>query len=206
MPRTVDEQHRVALLDRIVDYVQRHGVTDLSLRPLAKAVKSSPRVLLYYFASKDELVMEVIARARERQRDLFERLRDQQSETAVDACRAIWAVMSAPKAQPVFRLFFEIYAMALQDQRRYADFLRGAVGDWLAYIERPYLQMDYSREDARAIATLVIAGYRGFMLDLCATHDRVRIDRAVELWLRTLDALPLPGKFRAERPRRPAAS
>jgi hypothetical protein len=37
----------------------------------------------------------------------------------------------------------------------------------------------------------MIAGFRGFLLDLLATHDRARIDRAVDLWLTLLyDASP----------------
>src|SRR5437879_10731089 len=108
MSRPVDEQHRSALLERIVDYVHAHGVSELSLRPLAKAVKSSPRVLLYYFKSKEDLIVEVIARARERQRTLFERVKANADAGAVDVCRAIWAIMSSSKAEPAFRLFFEI--------------------------------------------------------------------------------------------------
>jgi AcrR family transcriptional regulator len=205
MTRTVDEQHRAALLDRIVDYVHANGVGDLSLRPLAKAVKSSPRVLLYYFNSKEGLIVEVISRARERQRLLFERVGDQADGSAVDVCRAVWSIMSAPKAEPAFRLFFEIYTLALQDPRRYADFLRSAVRDWLTYIEKPYLRAGYAADDARAIATVVLAGYRGFMLDLCATHDRRRIDRAVEVWLQALGEMPSPKNLRSDR-KRPTAS
>jgi hypothetical protein len=33
----------------------------------------------------------------------------------------------------------------------------------------------------------MIAGFRGFLLDLCATHDRTRINRAFDLWLAMLD-------------------
>lgn len=205
MTRTVDEQHRSALLDRIVDYVHANGVGDLSLRPLAKAVKSSPRVLLYYFNSKEDLIVEVIARARERQRELFERVGRQDEDSANDVCRAVWSIMSAPKSEPAFRLFFEIYGMALQDPKRYADFLRSAVNDWLTYIEQPYLRAGHSRVDARAIATIVLAGYRGFMLDLCATHDRRRIDRAVDVWLQTLEGMPSPMSLRSHR-KRPTAS
>jgi AcrR family transcriptional regulator len=192
MTRTVDEQHRSALLDRIVDYVHANGVGDLSLRPLAKAVKSSPRVLLYYFTSKEGLIVEVIARARERQRELFERVGSRGDDSAIDVCRAVWSIMSAPKSEPAFRLFFEIYGMALQDPKRYPDFLRSAVNDWLTYIERPHLRAGHTRENARAIATIVLAGYRGFMLDLCATHDRRRINRAVAVWLETLERMPSP--------------
>src|SRR5262245_17519224 len=104
MTRPVDEQRRSDLLDRIVDYVYEHGVADLSLRPLARAVKSSPRVLLYYFTSKEDLIVEVIARARERQRALFERIKTDSAYSSLEACRAIWAVMSSPKAESAFRL------------------------------------------------------------------------------------------------------
>jgi AcrR family transcriptional regulator len=205
MARTADEGHRAQLLDRIVDYVLAQGFAGLSLRPLAKAVRSSPRVLLYYFGSKEELVVEVLARARERQRHQFERLQQQEITTALDACRAIWSVMSAPKAEAAFRFFFEIYSLALQDPKRYPGFLKSAVNDWLSYIERPYVSEGYSPGQARAIATVVLAGYRGFMLDLCATHDRARIDRAVDAWLRTLGALPSPKELE-ERHERPNAS
>ena len=56
MVRTADEQRPVELLDAIVGYLTTHGVAELSLRPLAKAVGSSPRVLLYYFGSKEKLL------------------------------------------------------------------------------------------------------------------------------------------------------
>ena len=36
-------------------------MADLSLRPLAKAVGSSPQVLLYYFGSKEEMVVKALA-------------------------------------------------------------------------------------------------------------------------------------------------
>jgi hypothetical protein len=47
----------------------------------------------------------------------------------------------------------------------------------------------YQRKQARAIATIVLAGFRGFMLDFCTTNDRKRVDQAVGLWLRSLDSM-----------------
>lgn len=186
MTRPADERHRSELLDRIVDYAQRKGVADLSLRPLAKAVRSSPRVLLYYFASKEQMLVEVVARARERQKQLFERMAASATGAPIDVCRAAWTIMSAPRHEPAFRFFFEIYALALKEPKRYPGFLRAAVDDWLVYLEGPALRAGRSKSEARAFATVVLAGYRGFMLDLCATHDRVRVNRAVELWLDAL--------------------
>ena len=75
MSRTADEARRAELLERAVDYVCRHGLAELSLRPLAKAVRSSPRVLLYYFGSKENLVVEIVRRGRARQRAMMAELK-----------------------------------------------------------------------------------------------------------------------------------
>jgi AcrR family transcriptional regulator len=190
MARSADER-RAALLDRITDYVAANGLSDLSLRPLADAVESSPRVLLYYFASKEDLIGEVLAQMRARQRDVFATL-PRNAATYADTVRAAWKLMSAAEHERVFRLFFEVYGLALQAPDRYSGFLRGAVDDWIVYLAEPKLREGYARRDARAIATVLLAGYRGFLLDLLASGDRKRVDRAVELWILALDAIPEP--------------
>src|SRR5665213_3674965 len=101
MARSADER-RAALLERITDYVAANGLSDLSLRPLADAVESSPRVLLYYFASKEDLIGEVLARLRGRQRDVFATL-PRNAATYADTVRAAWKLMSAPEHAFVFR-------------------------------------------------------------------------------------------------------
>ena len=201
MTRVADERHRSELLDRIVDFVQAEGMSDLSLRPLAKAVRSSPRVLLYYFGSKEEMLVEAIARARERQKRLFERMAASAEGSAIDVCKAAWEIMATPRQEPAFRLFFEIYALALKDPKRYASFLKGAVDDWLAYLETPALHAGRSKAEARAFATVVLAGYRGFMMDLCATHDRARINRSIDLWLDALGQVHGQRRDRRHAPR-----
>ena len=197
MSRTVDEKLRDDLLERLVEYVWENGMSDLQLRPLAKAVGSSPRGLLYHFGSKEDLVTAVLARAGARQREVFETLpRDQNSYA--ETVRAAWSVMSSPKNEGMFRLFFEVYGLALQDRDRFPDFLERAIENWLSYLEGPALRDGYSRADARAIATVLLAGYRGFLLDLCATRERKRLARAVDFWISALDAMA-PGSRAAER-------
>ena len=199
MARTADDQRRVDLLERIVDYVMENGLSDLSLRPLAGAVETSPRVLLYYFGSKEQLVSEVLTAAGGRQRTIFERL-PRSAASYRETVRAAWAAMSAPENEPVFRLFFEVYGLSLQDPKRFPGFLQRAVAVWLDYLEPSALRDGYSKADARAIATIILAGFRGFLLDLCTTGDRRRIDRAVDLWIAALDALPAPKERRGGKP------
>ncbi|MGH8869222.1 MAG: TetR family transcriptional regulator, partial [Actinomycetes bacterium] len=64
---------REELLERAYAYALEHGLADLSLRPLAAAVGSSPRVLLYLFCSKDGLLRALLARARADELDLLAR-------------------------------------------------------------------------------------------------------------------------------------
>ena len=186
MSRTVNEKRPAELQDAIVQYLIKHGLTDLSLRPLAKAVGSSPRVLLYYFGSKEKMVVKLLAEIRQRQRADYSEM---EAATLEEACRNVWEHMSAPASQPLFRLFFEAYGLALRRPRLYKDFLRATVDDWLDYVADPLFREGYERSEARAFATIILAGLRGFMLDYCATHDRKRVDRAVNLWLSTLDSI-----------------
>jgi AcrR family transcriptional regulator len=191
MTRTVNETRPEELLDAIVGYIAKNGVAELSLRPLAKAVKCSPRVLLYYFGSKEELVSKAIMRLRDRQRASFGKMREARFDQPSDACRAIWKQMSAPGSEVAFKLSFEVYTMALRHPRRFAEFLSTSVEDWLEFLAEPLLRRGHSKTDARVFATVVIAGFRGFMLDYCATHDRARVDQAVESWLKALDSISL---------------
>lgn len=192
MTRTVNKTRPEELLDAIVAYISRKGVAELSLRPLAKAVHSSPRVLLYYFGSKEKMVARAIQRLRERQRAGFGKMREARYDLPSDACRPIWRQMSAPESEMAFRLSLEVYVLALRHPHQFADFLCSSVEDWLEFLCEPLLRKGHRKQETRAFATIVIAGFRGFMLDYCATHDRERIDRAVDMWLQTLDSIPLP--------------
>ncbi|MBV8197485.1 MAG: TetR/AcrR family transcriptional regulator, partial [Candidatus Eremiobacteraeota bacterium] len=173
------------LLERSVDYVCRHGLAELSLRPLANAVKSSPRVLLHYFGSKENLVVEIVARGRERQRTMMANLK-LTGLSPREVSRTLWRQWSKPQWEPLTRLSFEVYALALNDPSKFPGYLDNWVAAWLDALEGCTTLPGYTRRQARALATLLIAGFRGFLLDLLATHDRARIDRAVDLWLSLL--------------------
>lgn len=172
MSRTADEARRAELLDRAVDYVTQHGLADLSLRPLAKAVGSSPRGLLYYFGSKEALIVEIVRRGRARQRAMMADLKLAELPPR-EVARELWREFSRPEWEPLTRLSFEVYALSLADPARFPGFLDASVNEWL----------DALKGCTAIEATVLIAGFRGFLLDLLATHDRARIDCAVDSWL-----------------------
>ncbi|HKD80796.1 MAG TPA: TetR/AcrR family transcriptional regulator [Candidatus Angelobacter sp.] len=191
MSRTANRERPKQLRSAILGYLIKHGLNELSLRPLAKAVGSSPRVLLYYFGSKENMVIEVLAEARRQQRTAYDKV---EGDSFAEACGIVWKRMSAPDSEPLFRLFFEVYGVALRRPRLYKMFLHDTIEEWLRDIAEPLCREGHSRREARAFATVVIAGLRGFMLDYCTKHDRRRVNQAVRSWLSTLNAMLPQGR------------
>jgi AcrR family transcriptional regulator len=58
----VRNDRREAAIERMADHVLAEGLAAATLRPLAAAAGTSDRMLLYYFADKDELLTATLAR------------------------------------------------------------------------------------------------------------------------------------------------
>src|SRR6185503_10775235 len=109
------------------------GLSDLSLRPLAAAIGSSPRVLLFLFESKDGLVKALLARARAEELALLEGL--PASAGLAAASEAVWRWLSADAHRPLLRLWVEAYARSLLDTSGpWSGFAAATVADWLAVL------------------------------------------------------------------------
>src|ERR1700722_7774655 len=128
MGRPIDEKRPEELRNAIVRYLIKHGLTGLSLRPLAKALGCTPRVLLYHFGSKEKMVIEVLAQVRRGQRVAYGQIEE---GSFTEGYRMIWKRMSAPDSEPLFRLFFEAYGIALRSPRLYKAFLHETIEHWL---------------------------------------------------------------------------
>jgi len=176
---TTESRRRTELLDRLLEYSATHGLSDVSLRPLAGAVGSSPRMLLYFFGSKEQLVREVHQHARRIQLDLLTEALQGHAGPA-QAMRALWAWVGDPAHHNVVRFFFESYARSLHDRGgAWAGFGETSVHEWLPPIRRAVGCTD-------AEATLLLAVVRGLLLDLLATGDTRRVDAALEIALTQL--------------------
>jgi AcrR family transcriptional regulator len=189
--RHVPSARRDELLELAYRYVLRHGLADMSLRPLAEAVGSSPRVLLFLFGSKDGLVRALLARARQEELALLDAIRRDGTPGDLAAAAArVWQWLSATEHRDLLRLWVEGYGRALVDpEGTWAGFAESTVRDWLAVLGE--FQAPESRHGAEAATerTLVLAVLRGALLDLLATGDLARTTAAVHRQLRHGSAL-----------------
>lgn len=181
MGRQPQPERRADVLAAAVEYVLAHGLADLSLRPLAAASGTSPRMLLYHFGSREGLIAEVVAAAGDRQRAMLGRALAADA-TPAELLARYWRWLSSEEADRYVRLFFEVYALALQGDA-YSGFLRRLAEDWSGFIERRLARAGLSADEARVEATLVMGATRGLMLDLLAIRltggDRRRVDAAM---------------------------
>jgi len=172
MGRRPQPERRAALLAACTDELLRHGLLKLTLAKMAAAAGTSPRMLLYHFGTRDQLVLEALHEARRRQQDVFGELLALRPDVSyATVLTEAWDAITAPELRPYLRLFGQLYDLP-PDQTPWTEFRVRSITDWLPTIEAG-LRAD-GHPDAAALATAVIAVVRGLLQDLSTTGDHQR--------------------------------
>jgi len=184
------------LLEAAYRYVLVQGFGQLSLRPLAKAIGSSPRVLLYLYGSKDGLVRALLARARADELALLDTVRGagrRESDNLVAVVERVWSWLVAEEHRALLTLWVEGYGRSLIDPHGpWGGFARATVEDWMTVLAGAQPAADRDTTEAQAQRTLVLAVLRGALLDLLATGDAERTTTAVRQQLMALRSASTP--------------
>jgi AcrR family transcriptional regulator len=177
--RRPQPQIREGLLEACTDHALEHGLPD-RLGPIAAATDTSTRMLIYHFGTRDDLLREILARARRRQLDAFtDLLRVRPDESYTQTLADAWAAMTGPSGRPYLRMFGRLHDSA--GEPLWPNFRRTATTDWLAPLEAGTATLGHPE-----LATVVLAVIRGLLQDLDATGDKPRVDQAFADFLATL--------------------
>ena len=173
-------------------YSLQHGLADLSLRPLAAAIGSSPRVLLFLFGNKDGLVRALLAQARSEEIAMLDRLAEAARGEPIGlgpAVEQIWTWLAAVEHRPLLRVWAEAYVRSLvEPEGAWAGFARATVEDWLSVLAGCQPSAERDSDTAGTRRTLALAVLRGALLDLLATGDKERATAAVRQYVSQLDS------------------
>lgn len=177
---SADGRRRQELLEAAAAYLLRHGVAGMSLRPMAAAIGTSARLLIYHFGSRERLLIEAMGVIRVHARAGVETmLRDAPKDADLaDLVRAFWRWCTAAKNRAYLRLLFEVHGLALQYPKTYTGYLEGAILHWIELLTaafRPRLG-----RDAEATATLIVGAIDGLLMDYLSTGDLKRTTQAIE--------------------------
>jgi AcrR family transcriptional regulator len=168
------------LVEAVVEHFAADGLADQSLRRIAEAIGSSHRMLLYHFGSREGLFLEVVRAVEARTQDRLVALSEAAGGRTDALVRAVWNDVADPELADFERLFFALYARALQGDASAQPLLQDDIAHWLeanAALSEP---LGIPAATARAHARLGLAVVRGLLLDLLATGDRAGVDAALE--------------------------
>ena len=152
---------RQELLARMADHVLAAGLPGASLRPLAAAAGTSDRMLLHYFADKEELLTATLT------------LIAQRLVVVLDAAQPeplpfdrlvpyLAALLQDAQIQPYLKLWLELASASAREIEPFRTVARQILQTFLDWIGTALL-VD-REDDRRPLATLALAIIEGFVL------------------------------------------
>lgn len=148
-------EQRAAFLDGAVEHALGTGVSTLSLRPLAAALGTSDRMLLYYFGTRDQLLVEVLdVVGRRLQAHLAGALPDAPMPPEELLAR-LEGALADPGAEAAVRLYVEISGQAARGVEPFASAAAAVAVGWLDWIE-PRLDVPAAERAEAAAGVLAV--------------------------------------------------
>ncbi|ACZ87578.1 TetR/AcrR family transcriptional regulator [Streptosporangium roseum] len=179
MARTADPHRRAELLDQIVDYLTGHGLSTLSMRPLAQHLGKSTRVLTHHFADKEALLSATMERLDERHRAWLRSLPGWMGSDSVGTIiRRTWDWQTQEENLPIARLIHEIEGLAAAG--KLAGHVPRLLADRSEFVAGLLCERGMPQADALRISTLANSAYTGLQIDFLTTGDRERVEAALD--------------------------
>ncbi|HEX6883447.1 MAG TPA: TetR/AcrR family transcriptional regulator [Planctomycetota bacterium] len=161
MTRRKDKLRTAAL-----DHLLEHGVASASLRPMAAALGTSARILMFHFKSKEGLLHEALQELQRRLQVSFAAMVDT-GPGRVAPLKRFWRWAASPENAPCLRLLYEAQIIAIQNPAKYGRYLEQSSAAWQA------ISLEAMSEPLRSgpMARLCIAVFDGLMLEYLSTGN-----------------------------------
>ncbi|WP_415971646.1 TetR family transcriptional regulator [Rhodococcus sp. 077-4] len=182
MARPLDHDKRVELLGRVVEYIGTHGLDDLTLRPLAAELGTSSRMLIYYFDSRENLIVQALTSQRPAFAEMFGNV--DTADQLENRLLELWKSMSEGNDAVSSRILMQVIGIASIKSGVIADFARDSIRALTDALAGAMARCGMDSTTAYAHATTVGAGFRGLLLDHFTTGDFERTDAAAVLIFR----------------------
>jgi AcrR family transcriptional regulator len=153
---TRDSARRSDLVRKLADHVLSNGLGGASLRPLAAAVGTSDRMLLYYFPDKSALIAAVLEEVAARMSMLLEMQRGTFPVTAAALEAKMLPLVLDPAVWPFMQLWLEMAALAARGDETCARVGGGIAEGFIAWLEAQLAEPDPQARSAEALRLLML--------------------------------------------------
>jgi AcrR family transcriptional regulator len=165
------------LLEDLIAYFIRHGVADVSLRPMGKEVGTSARLLIFHFRSKERLLLEVLDEMQARlQLSLTELLTNSTAADRLAPLRMFWDWALKDQNFAHLRVLYQLHILAAHDGKTYGKYLKRNSLNWLEAVQAVLKPSQRSS----VLATLIVAVFDGLFIEVMSTGDRRRATAAID--------------------------
>jgi AcrR family transcriptional regulator len=173
-------ERRAAAIKRMADHVLSEGLAGATLRPLAAAAGTSDRMLLYYFADRDELLTAVLEKIATRLLgELENAIPIEPPRPFVVLVEQVWAALGSERLKPYMNIWLDLASGAAREVQPYRD-VAGAIADgYLAWVARRLQPQDDSAPPLSA--ALVLAAIQGMYLLTAIGRPAIAQSAMIEL-------------------------
>ena len=181
--RQLDQHRRSEILEGTLEYIERHGIAELSLRPLAAELGTSSRMLIHYFGTKDELLIKAIGSLRP---DLQTRFADvEDGDAFTETLMTLWGDMTTGGDATSTNVLMQVLGVACSRQEPYLEYAAEAVDVITAALRSTLIRLHHSEAESATRATVLGATFRGLLIDWFVLHDASRTEQALRQAART---------------------
>ena len=163
-------EQRESFLAGAVDHVLRHGVATLSLRPLAAALGTSDRMLLYYFGNREQLLVAVLGVVGEQLRAQLAAALPAEPVPPAALLRAVEAALREPGAEAALRLYVEVGGLASRGREPFRTVAAAVARGWLSWLAS---RLDVAEDERAGAAAGILALVDGLLLVRFVASDEV---------------------------------
>jgi AcrR family transcriptional regulator len=172
----VNKEKRAELLMEVAHHLQRHGLAQMSLTPLAESIGTTKRMLLYYFGSRENLLVSALNAVRPDAHAMFDDVRD--ADALRQAAQGLWEAITVGEQAGAIRVLLQLLSLATTDPEQYGDLAADTVEIMVGPIAATFARLGHTPQEARVRATLLVSGMRGLCQDRLVTRDAARTDAA----------------------------
>ena len=155
---------RDELLAQVTDYVLREGLIGLTLRPLAEAIGTSDRMLIYHFGTRDELVSDVVVEATRRAIEAVEQV--PAAPTIRSAVNRLWAAYQTQPLHACLQVYLQAAATGLIGHEPHLSLARDANEQWAQALRDYFVRSGAPARRVVRLVNVVDSALYGFHLDL----------------------------------------
>lgn len=181
---------RDELLDGATAWATENGITALSLRPVARSLGTSDRMLVYYFGSRDGLVEAIAERAAEALAAAIPAVDPARPpRSALAWLRECWALFGDPGLRPALALLFELDSLGVRAAGPPRVAARTVADRWISVVDEALAALGVPARRRRGGLTTIVAGAMvGVALDALLADEPADPAPALRTLARAIDA------------------